>query len=79
MDWLAGIIELAAKILVGNHKWYGHALHLVAGIAWTYVSLTTGMYGLLVITIPAFVINIRNAIKWWKEKNERQVHLQPRW
>ena len=79
MDWIAGITELTAKWLVGDHKWYGHTLHIVAGILWSVIAIRTGMYGLLIITIPAFGLNLRNAIKWKKENEQRQVHLQPRW
>ena len=75
MDWIAGLFEILAKIIVGRKNKWGWALHLIAGGLWTYVSLTTELYGLLLITIPAVFINIYNFIKWYKEdKNESRAN-----
>ena len=68
MQYLAGLIELLAKIVVGNKNKWGFILHLVGGLLWTYVAFTTPMYGLLIITLPAIVVNIRNFIKWYRDE-----------
>ena len=64
MQYIAAIFELTAKWMVGNKNKWGFIVHLVGGAMWTYIAFTTPMYGLLIITIPAIVINIRNFIKW---------------
>ena len=68
MSWIAALAEIMAKWIVGNHNKWGHAIHILSGILWSIVALQTGMYALLVITIPAFVINIRNFVKWHHEE-----------
>lgn len=67
MDWAAGIVELAAQIIVGQKRWWGYILHIISGVLWTIVALHAGVYGLLTITIPAFGINVYNLVKWWGE------------
>lgn len=66
MDFIAGLIELIAKWIVGNRNKWGFIVHLIGGMLWTYIAITTPMYGLLVITIPATFVNIRNFLKWHK-------------
>lgn len=68
MDLFAGIFELLAKIVVGQKQWWGYLIHLLAGILWTIIAFRTRVYGLLIITVPAFAINICNMVKWWKER-----------
>ena len=68
MDYLAGLLELIAKWTVGNKNKWGFIIHLASGLTWSYVALTTKVYGLLVVAVPLSVINIRNFIKWHKEK-----------
>jgi len=64
MDWISGFIELLAKYVVGRKNKWGWVLHLIAGVLWTYIAFSTHIYGLLIITIPAFFLNIWNFIKW---------------
>lgn len=64
MDLLAGAIELIAKWIVGNKNRYGFVLHLISGLLWSYIAFTTKIYGLLIITLPSIIINIRNFLKW---------------
>jgi len=64
VQYIAAIFELTAKWMVGDKNKWGHAVHLISGVLWTYVALTMPLYGMLIITIPAIVINIRNFIKW---------------
>lgn len=71
MTWIAAILELTAKWLVGNKKAYGHAIHMLSGILWTMYALYApdiSAKALLVITLPAFAINIRNLRKWRREQ-----------
>jgi len=64
MQYIAAIFELTAKWMVGDKNRWGHVVHLISGVLWTYVALTMPLYGMLIITVPAIVINIRNFIKW---------------
>lgn len=74
MDWIAGICELFGSWLVGNKNRWGFACTFTGCCAWIYVAFASRVYGLLVVVIPALVINIRNFVKWTKEgTDELQV------
>ncbi|KKK92678.1 hypothetical protein LCGC14_2700540 [marine sediment metagenome] len=70
MQYLAGFIELLAKIVVGRKCRWGFVIHLIGSLLWTIVALTAPMYGLLIITIPATFVNIYNYFRWKKEDEE---------
>jgi len=67
MDWLAGILELFGGWLVGNKKKIGFISNILGCSIWIYVALTTHVYGLLIVVIPALFVNTRNYIKWRRE------------
>lgn len=68
MDWLAAIIELIGGWLLGNKDRLAFVLLLICNILWIYVAITKGVYGLLLVVVPAIIINIRNFMKWGNEK-----------
>lgn len=68
MDILAGILELIALWLVGNKNKYAFCLFILCNIAWIYVAIYSKVYGLLLISIPAIVVNTRNYLKWKEKK-----------
>lgn len=68
MDWVAGILELLDSWLVENKRKIGFISNFLGCSIWIYVALTTHVYGLLVVVIPALFINSRNYLKWRKEE-----------
>lgn len=70
MDWIAGIFEIIGKWIVGRKCKWGWLFHLVGGAMWTIIAFRTGLYGLLIITIPAFFLNIYNFFKWQKQEKK---------
>lgn len=64
MDVIAGILELLGCWLVGNKKRICFILFILCGLCWIYVAFDKQVYGLLLISIPNLVINIRNWFKW---------------
>lgn len=66
MDWLAGILELLGCWLAGNKKRACFIVWILCGGCWIYVAVHTGVYGLLLISVPNIAINVRNFIKWGK-------------
>ncbi len=64
MDFIAGILELSGLYLVGNKSRIGFVLNLLGCLVWIYVAVTTNLYGLLLVVIPAVFINIRNWTRW---------------
>ena len=67
LDYIAGAVELLAIWVIGNKNKYGFVLGMICNILWVvYVLTTHKTYGLLSVVIPAFIINIRNFIKWNK-------------
>lgn len=67
MDYLAGACELIGKILVGNKNRWGFVAQMVGSVFWIYAALHWRMYGLLIVAIPCFAVNMRNYLKWRRE------------
>ena len=72
LDWIAGLFELSGSWTIGNKKKIGFLLNIIGCSCWIIVAFKSKVYGLLLVVIPAIVINIRNFIKWTKsgERNE---------
>ena len=69
MDFIAGLLELSGLWIVGNKSKWGFILNILCGLCWiTYVLINQHTYGLLIVVVPALIINTRNFIKWSKEK-----------
>ena len=67
MDFLIAIVELIGSWVVGNKNRQGFILLMISNASWiVYVLYEHKVYGLLVVVIPAFFINVRNFIKWFK-------------
>jgi hypothetical protein len=64
MDFLAGGLELLGSWLLGNRSRLGFVCLFLACGGWIYVAFDRRVYGLLVVVLPALVINVRNYIKW---------------
>lgn len=63
----AGILELLAVYLVGIKNKYGFIAGILGNILWiTFVILTKGSYGLLVVSPVAFILNIKGYYYWSK-------------
>ena len=72
MDWIAAIFELSGSWLIGNRWRLGFILNALGCCTWIYVALKTQVYGLLLVVIPAIIINTRNYIKWTEKQNQEQ-------
>jgi len=68
MSYIAGLVELLAKIVTGNKCKWGWILNIISGSLWAYVALTAEVYGLLLVAIPAIFINVHNFLKWHRGK-----------
>ena len=75
LDWIAGAFELSGSYTVGNKKKIGFILNLVGCLIWIIVAFTSGVYGLLLVVVPALFVNIRNFIKWGNKKKKRMKKL----
>jgi len=69
IDFVAGAFELCGLWCVGNKWRIGFILNLLAGFAWIYVSIKMEIFGLLLVVVPAIVLNIRNYRKWSDDEN----------
>jgi hypothetical protein len=72
MDYIAGIFELLGLYIIGNKNKFGFLVTVVGLCIWIYVSISRGVYGLLIVCIPALAINIRNFRRWVKEDGHSQ-------
>jgi hypothetical protein len=67
LDYIAAIFELLGLYLIGNRSWYGFASNIIGGILWILaVFISHEMFGLLLVVIPAIILNIININKWKK-------------
>lgn len=65
IDFLAGVCELIGLWKIGSRLRSGFIWCIICNILWIlYCLLSKSTYGLLLVVIPAFFINIRNLIKW---------------
>jgi len=67
MSWIAAIITLFAKYLVGRKDKWGHAIHIIGEFVWIIVALQTKIYGLMLIAVPTVILSVYNFWKWHKE------------
>lgn len=67
MDFIGAILELAGKWVTGRKNRYGWLISTTASLCWIlYVVISKVSYGMLIIAIPAIVINLWNFRKWSK-------------
>ena len=72
MDILAGAVEVVGLYLVGNKRKIAFLLGLLANLIWIGYVLAEGhTYGLLLVCVPAAVVNTRNWFKWRAEEKCR--------
>ena len=69
IDFVAGAFELCGLWCVGNKWRIGFILNLLAGFVWIYVAIKMEIFGLLLVVVPAIVLNIRNYRKWSDDEN----------
>jgi len=70
VDWIAGACELLGGWLVGSKKKAGFISNFLGCSIWIYVALKSGVYGLLLVVVPALFVNARNYLRWRKEDRE---------
>lgn len=76
MDWIAGVLELSASWLIGSKRRAAFLLGLTGNIAWVvYVLTSQSAYGLLLVCIPAGLVNIRNYVLWSRNKEIAKTQL----
>lgn len=75
IDFVAGGFELAASYAIGDKKRIGFLLNFVGNAAWIYVALTMKVYGILLVVLPAMVLNIRNFLKWRRNAKSASCRL----
>jgi len=70
MSWVAGVCELLHLYLVGEKNRYGFLVGVVCDVLWIIVALMNPEIagGLLLVVVPALFLNIRNFLKWGREK-----------
>lgn len=67
MGWVAAVLELAGKWLVGNECRWGFVASSLGALVWITVALRVPeARGLLLVCLPAIIINVRNFVKWGK-------------
>jgi len=67
LDYIAGSLELIGLWKVGNKNRWGFAYNLLCNLCWiAFVLKSSVAYGILLVVIPAMIVNIRNFLRWKK-------------
>ena len=69
MDFVAAILELSGMWLVGDMRRLGFLFAAGGAAVWITVALTAGVYGLLLVCVPALGIAVRNWRRWGNDSN----------
>lgn len=70
MDWIAGAFELIGLWLIGNKRKVGFICNFIGCSVWVYVAIDSKLHGLLLVVVPAIIINLRNYYRW--RNNEKK-------
>ena len=74
MDYFAGLCELIGIWKVGDKKRWSFLVFMLGNFTWVvYVLWTGSTYGLLLICVPAFFMNVRNFIKWGRDEHSDSI------
>jgi len=77
LDIVAGSIELCGIWIVGNKCKWGYALGFLCCLIWiAFVLKTQTTFGLLLVVVPAMIINVRNFIKWSKDNKQTETTIK---
>ncbi len=74
VSWFAGACELTGLWVIGFKNKWGFILNMIGGVAWIAVAVFgLPATGLLLVVIPALILNTRNFFKWRRQEgiNER--------
>ena len=64
---MAALFELIAVYLLGKKNIYGFVAGIVCNILWViYVMVAQNTYGLLLVCLCAFILNIKGYLNWKK-------------
>lgn len=66
LDYIAGASELVGSWLIGSKRRVGFLINMTCCLTWVVVAFNREVYGLLLVVVPAFFINIRNYHRWRK-------------
>jgi len=66
IDYIAAGLDLTGLYVIGDKKRSGFIIFAIADLLWIQVAFKYEVYGLLLVVIPALVLNMRNFIKWRK-------------
>ena len=72
MDWIASLLEILGKWVIGNKNKNGFIVASICCLCWIYVAIDKEVYGLFIAIIPALFINIRNYLKWRRDENNNR-------
>ncbi len=76
MDFIAGILELCGKWIVGHRSKWGWLFSTGSSVCWIfYVLVSKQSYGLLIVCIPAIFINLWNFRKWSKNDQDSTTKI----
>ena len=65
ISWIAGAVDLTGLWLIGSKKRSGFLINMLADFLWIWMAIEVPeARGLLLIAIPAIIVNLRGFLKW---------------
>jgi hypothetical protein len=64
--WYASALGLTQMWVMGDRRWWGPWLGLVAQVPWFMLALYTQQWGLVPACVAYTFVHGRNARKWWR-------------
>lgn len=69
LSWIAGSVDLIGLWLIGSKSRLGFLVNILADFLWIWLAIEVPeTRGLLLIAIPAIVVNLRGFLRWKHEK-----------
>jgi len=69
VSYLAAIFEILGAWMVGNRQRHGFLIFMIGNVLWFMLGIKTEEYGLNLVAVVFFMINIRNYRLWRKDGN----------
>lgn len=72
-SWILTIVGVTGFILAGRRIWWAWYVNLLCQILWFTYAIVTTQYGFIAAAVVYSVVFTQNALKWTREKNQKDV------
>lgn len=76
-SWILTIVGVTGFILAGRRVWWAWHVNLFCQILWFTYAFVTAQYGFIAAALVYSVVFTQNAVKWTRERSERDISKEP--